>query len=116
MQWIACGTAALAFDPICGDGTAHAVREAVLAAAVIRAISSGESAEDIFAHYEARLTAGFHRHLTNCADFYRSGGTGVWWKNELRAVEQCIAWCTAQLSKFPGYRYRLNDYQLEAVA
>ena len=34
--WIACGTAAMAFDPLCGDGTAHAIREAILASAVNR--------------------------------------------------------------------------------
>jgi hypothetical protein len=36
--WLACSTAALAFDPICGDGTADAVREAILAAVVVKAI------------------------------------------------------------------------------
>ena len=30
-RWVACGPAAIAFDPICGDGTAQAVREAILA-------------------------------------------------------------------------------------
>ena len=39
--WLACGTAAMAFDPICGDGTAHAIREAILAAAVVRALAKG---------------------------------------------------------------------------
>ena len=32
--WISCGSAAMGFDPLCGDGTAHAVREAILACAV----------------------------------------------------------------------------------
>lgn len=32
--WLACGTAAMAFDPICGDGTANAIREAILSSAV----------------------------------------------------------------------------------
>ena len=36
--WLSCGTAALSFDPICGDGTGHAVREGILAAAVIFAV------------------------------------------------------------------------------
>ena len=96
-QWLACGTAALAFDPICGDGTAHAVREAILAAAVVRAISGGESAEDMFAHYEARLTAGFQRHLASCAGFYRTGGDGAWWATELQAVERGLAWCADKM-------------------
>ncbi len=52
--WLACGTAAIGFDPICGDGTAQAVREAILAAAVIRAIVDGGSEADLLAHYEAR--------------------------------------------------------------
>jgi len=34
-RWLACGTAAMAFDPLCGDGTSHALREAILAAAII---------------------------------------------------------------------------------
>jgi hypothetical protein len=36
--WLACGTAAVAFDPLCGEGVANAVREAILASAVIRAM------------------------------------------------------------------------------
>jgi len=115
-RWLACGTAALAFDPICGDGTAHAVREAVLAAAAVRAISNGESADHVFAHYESRLTAGFHRHLANCIGFYRSGGDGPWWTAELHALERGLAWCAERLARFPPFRYRLNGFQLEAVA
>ena len=60
--WLACGTAGMAFDPICGDGTAHAVREAVLASAVVKAIAKGGNQEGLRRHYEARLVLGFHRH------------------------------------------------------
>jgi hypothetical protein len=114
--WLACGTAALAFDPLCGDGTAHAVREAILATAVIRAISAGENTEKVFAHYEARLTAGLLRHLANCAEFYRTGGEGPWWKTELQAVERGLVWCSGKMSRFSASHYRLNGYELEAVA
>jgi hypothetical protein len=51
----------MAFDPIYGDGTAHAVREAILAAAVVRAISAGGDAAEPLRHYEARLMLGFQR-------------------------------------------------------
>jgi hypothetical protein len=115
-RWLACGTAALAFDPLCGDGTAHAVREAILATAAIRAVFAGAPAEEVLSHYEARLTAGFERHLTYCADFYRTGGQGGWWSAELQALERGIAWCRDRLSQFPEFRYRLNGYQLEAIA
>jgi hypothetical protein len=114
--FLACGAAAIGFDPICGDGTAHAVREAILAAAVIRAISGGARADEVFAHYESRLTAGFQRHLINCAGFYRTGGDGPWWSTELGAVEQGVAWCAERMAKFPAFRFRLHGYELEAVA
>ena len=82
-SWIACGTAAMAFDPICGDGTAHAVREGILATAVIQGIARGGNRDGMCRHYEARLIAGFQRHLELCREFYRTGlwrrlvGTGV---------------------------------------
>jgi hypothetical protein len=116
IPWLACGTAALAFDPICGDGTAHAVREAILAAAVIRAISTGVPTHEVFAHYESRLIAGFQRHLANAAGFYRTGGGSPWWSGELAAAERGLAWCAQTMAKFPAFRFRLNGYELEAVA
>jgi hypothetical protein len=118
-DWLACGTAALAFDPICGDGTAHAIREAILASAVIRALAAGGACDDLLAHYEARLTAGFERHLTLCRQFYASGGTGAgtgnFWRSELEALDRGIQWCHAALANRPGFRYQLRGFELEAV-
>jgi hypothetical protein len=113
--WLACGTAAMAFDPICGDGTAHAIREAILASAVIRAIAGGGAVRELLAHYQARLTAGFRRHLVLCRGFYQSGGTGPLWRTELDAIDRGIRWCDAQLSAGAGFRYRLRGFELEAV-
>jgi hypothetical protein len=45
--WLACGTAALAFDPLCGDGTGNAIREAILASAVIRAAVKGADVDGL---------------------------------------------------------------------
>ncbi|MGA2736639.1 MAG: hypothetical protein ABSG65_04225 [Bryobacteraceae bacterium] len=112
--WLACGTAAMAFDPICGDGTAHAIREAILASAVIRALANG-GADDLLSHYEARLTAGFRRHLGLCRGFYQSGGTAPLWRSELDAIDRGIRWCDAKLSAGAGFRYRLRGFELEAV-
>ena len=84
--WIACGTAAMAFDPLCGDGTAHAVREAILASAVIGAAARGEDPIPLLAHYEARLTAGFRRHLAHCLQYYASGCGGPWWQAEAEST------------------------------
>ena len=109
--WLACGTAAMAFDPLCGDGTAHAVREAILASAVSRAAAN----EDVLAHYQARLTAGFRRHLALCQGFYTSGGDGRWWRRELDSIQQGIAWCDRRLAAHGDFRYQLRDFDLHPL-
>lgn len=110
--WIACGSAAMSFDPLCGDGTAHAVREAILASAVIRAADGGEPIADLVKHYEARLTAGFQRHLEECRRFYSSGGSGEWWRQEAGACVQGMEWCA---SRAGGFRYRLEGLELRRL-
>jgi hypothetical protein len=110
--WLACGTVAMGFDPICGDGTAHAVREALLACAVIRAIAGGGDAPSLFSHYETLLTAGMRRHLALCADFYRTGGAGPWWRTELESLEEGYRWCTSKLAGAGEPRYRLKGFEL----
>jgi hypothetical protein len=119
-RWLACGTAAMAYDPICGDGTAHAIREAILASAVIRKLAKGEHAgesllDDLLLHYEARLTAGFRRHLMLCRQFYLSGGAGALWRSELEAIDRGIHWSDAKLGAHASFRYQLRGFELEAV-
>lgn len=113
--WLACGSAAMAFDPICGDGTAHAVREAILASAVLRAIAGGGSEDELLAHYQARLVTGFQRHLLLCREFYRTGGSTPLWQAELAAIDRGIDWCKAALATHRIFRYQLRGFELEAV-
>lgn len=113
--WLACGTAAMAFDPICGDGTAHALREAILAAAVVRALSKNFPADQLFSHYQTRLTLGFKRHLVLCREFYRSVRRGPWWDSELDSLEQGLAWCDRALDGHLEFRYQLKGFELEPV-
>jgi hypothetical protein len=113
--WIACGTAAMAFDPLCGDGTAHAVREAILACAVIAAAARGDATVQLLAHYEARLTAGFQRHLAHCLQYYAPGCGGPWWQAEAESVSQGLDWCGSRLSRHATFRYQLNGFELQAI-
>jgi hypothetical protein len=113
--WIACGTAAMAFDPLCGDGTAHAVREAILACAVIGAAARGDDPVQLMAHYEARLTAAFRRHLAHCLQYYSSGCGGPWWESEAQSVTQGLDWCGRRLSGCATFRYRLDGFELKAI-
>jgi hypothetical protein len=111
--WLACGTAALAFDPLCGDGTGQAIREAILASAVIRA--GGPDTPALLDHYERRLVSGFKRHLAISAEYYRTGGTGPWWISQLDSIEQGLHWCDARLQGRGDYRYRLRGFDLIAL-
>jgi hypothetical protein len=110
--WLACGTAAMSFDPICGDGMAHSIREAILASAVIRALANGGSAASLLAHYEARLTAGFERHLTLCRQFYQTGGAGSLWRSEADAIDRGIEWCQGALANHRDFQYQLRGFEL----
>ena len=109
--WLACGTAAMAFDPICGDGTGNAVREALLAAAVVRAYA--EFGENALEHYRKRLLLGFLRHLEQCRQFYAGGHPTVWWRDELRQVMEGIVWCQRQLGDAPPeFQLQLRGFEL----
>jgi hypothetical protein len=111
--WLACGTAALGFDPLCGDGAGNAVREAILGSAVIRAVVDGANVDSLVAHYQTRLLAGFKRHLALCFEFYRSGYTGPWWSSQLDDLARGLAWCPEQLANKSAFHYRLNGFTLE---
>jgi hypothetical protein len=113
--WLACGSAALGFDPLCGDGSGYAAREAILASAVVRAAAEGSPSGGLLAHYRARLLAGFEKHLQVCAEFYRSGHSGPWWDEQKTATERGLAWCRTQLSGTGAFQYRLSGFSLERV-
>jgi len=113
--WLACGSAAMAFDPICGDGTATAIREAILASAVIRAIAGGGNEEGLLAHYHARMIGAFHRHLLHCRQFYSTGGTGSMWQAQVQGIDRQVAWCQDALNGYGQFRYQLRGFELEAV-
>ena len=86
-----------------------------MASAVLRAVGRGEDAGPLLAHYEARLTAGFERHLGHCLQFYSSGGSGAWWKAQAESAGQGMAWCRRRMEAHGRFRYRLNGFQLEAI-
>jgi hypothetical protein len=114
--WLSCGTAALGFDPLCGDGAGNAAREAILGAAAVRAAAiATDDADDIAAHYQARLLGGFKRHLALCFEFYKSGHSGPWWENQLEELQRGLSWCSQQIEGSNGSRFRLNGFTLDRV-
>lgn len=113
--WLACGTAAMAFDPLCGEGAGNAAREAILACAAVQAMVSGEAADDVLAEYSLRLRLGFLRHLENCREFYQRDGANSFWSSELALIEEGISWTRSQIGAAPNPRFRLVDFRLKRV-
>jgi hypothetical protein len=114
--WMACGTAALMFDPICGEGTGNAVREAILASAVVEAAMRGEDVSALLQHYESRLTLGFLRHLHMCAQFYATGGASPFWQEQVHETQRGIAMISQRIQNQRPPAFRLRDLKLERIA
>jgi hypothetical protein len=112
--WLACGSAAMSFDPLCGEGAGNAAREAILACAAVKAILAGESREDVLSEYSMRLMLGFLRHLENCREFYRPETSSEFWRVEFQSIESGIAWARKQLEG-QAPRFRLVDFTLERI-
>ena len=111
-DWLACGTAAIAFDPICGDGTAQAAREGILAAAVIGALARSEDSAMLATHYHSLLLASLRRHLQLSLPFYANGGAGRWWHEQYAAAKRGYEQTTALLAKLPEPRFALHGFDL----
>ena len=104
--WLACGTAAIGFDPLCGEGVGHAVREAYFVAAMIRAQRSGTTFQSLLEDYSVRLTHGMLRHLDICRTYYQGGGTGKFWSEQLARIDEGETWLRSASAhqKLPAYR------------
>jgi hypothetical protein len=113
--WLACGSAAIAFDPLCGEGAGNAAREAILACAAIRAIFAGESTQDVLTEYAMRLRLGFLRHLENCREFYTQDSATDFWRAELEQLEEGLAWMRARLATAARPKFRLRNFSLDRI-
>jgi len=109
-KWLACGGAAMAFDPICGEGTGHALREAILASAVLKAHAGGGDWDTLAGLYEGRLRAGFRRHLEQCLTLYGTGGRGPWWRVQQAGLAEALRAMPQGVAGQQGYR--LVDFEL----
>jgi 2-polyprenyl-6-methoxyphenol hydroxylase-like FAD-dependent oxidoreductase len=108
------GSAALQFDPLCGEGVGHAAREAYLATAVVRAANRGEQAQELLAHYATRLQQAFLRHLLVCRSFYAVHQESAFWRSELTYLEAGIAALQTETIHIPvGFRF--EDLDLKPV-
>ena len=114
--WLACGAAAMAFDPLCGEGTGNAARQAYLATAVVAAARDDEPVEELLAHYTSRQMHGFLRHLQICLSFYQTGGSTSFWESETALLRQGIEWAERVLREnAKPATHRLIGRQLKPI-
>ena len=111
-DWIACGTAAMSFDPLSGEGTGAAVRESILAAATVRAILRGDNADQVLAEFSLRMRLGFLRHLEMCRTFYQVKSKDAFWGRELAMLDDGISWVRKEIGEQPAPQYKLVDFDL----
>jgi 2-polyprenyl-6-methoxyphenol hydroxylase-like FAD-dependent oxidoreductase len=107
------GDAALAFDPISGDGTGHALRGAILAAAAMEAIEEDGDELAIRRHYRDRLRFAFVSHLHRCLELYGSFAPRTLWAAELDAMAAALETIGTPPAP-PEFRYRLVGTRLAA--
>jgi 2-polyprenyl-6-methoxyphenol hydroxylase-like FAD-dependent oxidoreductase len=87
MHWISIGSAAVRFDPLCGDGTAQSMRTGLLAAAAVMLAISRNMPTQAVEHYAQRVEGTVGAHLRACSAFYGTAGFGASWKDELSRIE-----------------------------
>jgi flavin-dependent dehydrogenase len=85
------GDAALALDPLRGDGAGFALRGALLAQAVLAAVDGGRERTQCFGHYEQRLRVVFLSHLKGCSAHYRAARHAAIWKRDVAAMDRLAA-------------------------
>jgi len=51
----------------------------------------------------------------SCRDFYVSANSGPFWESEVELLEQGIEWVQKRFNRRPQTRYRLIDFELQAV-
>jgi hypothetical protein len=99
---LACGAAAAAFDPICGDGVGHAARMAILACAVLGAPGADPPVDE----YAYRIRLGMNRHLELCRQFYAMGGDSPWWRKQVEMARPVELGGAAARWTLEGFKLR----------
>ena len=87
-RWLAIGNAAMSLDPVCGDGTAQALRSGLLAAAIIATSQEGSDPRALIEHYDRRVARTFAAHLAACARLYDPAVFGAGWEREIAVLRQ----------------------------
>jgi hypothetical protein len=112
---ISCGSAAMRFDPISGDGTGASLRSSILASASIRYRDEHpRDAGKVLQHYESRMYRAFNGHIRSCIRYYSEAGLSSQWDNEHRTMREADA-LTAPLGNEPSSSFQLRNFSLKPI-
>lgn len=107
--WIAVGDAAIALDPVSGNGTGHGLRGAILATSIAQAIAAGQPEPACLHHYDARLTDALRVHLQRCLAHYASAPfASPAWRDERAVMERALR----AMERHEDFAYGLRGLQL----
>lgn len=104
---ISVGDAALALDPLRGDGVGFAARGGLLAQSVIAAIADGCDHNACLDHYAGRLMSVFRAHLNACISHYAAAWNAYIWSYEIEQMSRCLRGLTPD--RAPDFRLERRD-------
>lgn len=106
------GDAAVALDPMSGNGVGSGLRSAILATAVLDAAAGDPMPQDCFDHYTQRLRKTMRSHVQSCVEFYGRAAHADGWRAE-------IGMMTEALQRLPSEpdaaAFMLNEGRLDRV-
>jgi 2-polyprenyl-6-methoxyphenol hydroxylase-like FAD-dependent oxidoreductase len=109
---IAVGDAAIALDPLSGNGIGSGLRSAILATAVLEAAAEDAAPQACFDHYTQRLRQTMRSHVKSCVEFYGRAAHATGWRAEIDLMSDA-------LHRLPAgsdvAAFMLNDGHLERV-
>jgi flavin-dependent dehydrogenase len=114
--WIAVGEAAIALDPLSGEGVGHAVRGAILAAGVLEGIASGLPVGECLRHYTLRLHRTFCAHLRECLRYYTFAFRSALWATEIERMRRSFPLETCRAASAARLAYGLRGFRLVPLA
>ena len=87
---IAVGDAAVALDPMSGNGIGSGLRSAILATAVLDAAGRDTTPQACFDHYTQRLRDTMRSHVQSCVDLYSRAAYATGWRAEVGAMIEAL--------------------------
>ena len=107
------GDAAVALDPLSGNGVGSGLRSAILAAAVLDAARRDAMPQACFDHYAQRLRKTMRSHVQSCVEFYGRAAHADGWRAEIGMMIEALNRLPVESD---AAAFMLNDGRLDRVA